>query len=278
MTQLQISFLCATVLLGACSEDEIKVNTPPTIEDQKYMLIENAEAGTVVGKVTVTDQEEDEIIFSFEATDLDDSFQIDPYNGEIQVVSPERLDFESSPTFILMVTANDGKSVSQATITIDLIDVEEIVNHITLGDDIYESVGGHIVERPNAYDHSVQNFIVANDSISFPLIDKVYIAVRLISMDTTSLRPGVFEFSTQEAESELINTIGQFSLWIPEKGWYEGLSGTISVEPHFDLNYTIEGSLEVYRWQDQDGNLTEYQGKTELVTFSYTGDFSYSTR
>ena len=103
------------------------VNEAPVITAQTapFSIEENAAAGTAVGTVAATDQDEgdDDLTFAITNGNTNEAFQIDNM-GAITVKTPAALDFETTPTFTLTVQVSDDENLSStADITVNLTDV-----------------------------------------------------------------------------------------------------------------------------------------------------------
>ena len=94
--------------------------------DQERMVRENAEADTNVGAaVTATDPDGENLMYELGGVDQG-SFDIGRTSGQITVREGTVLNFESKPTYTVIVTASDaqGKDAS-STVTITVTDVDE---------------------------------------------------------------------------------------------------------------------------------------------------------
>ena len=103
------------------------VNEAPVITAQTapFTIEENAAAGTAVGTVAATDQDEgdDDLTFAITNGNTNEAFQIDN-TGAITVKTSAALDFETMPTFTLTVQVSDDENLSSdAEITVNLTDV-----------------------------------------------------------------------------------------------------------------------------------------------------------
>ena len=97
----------------------------PTIAAQTLSVAENSAAGTTVGTVAATDADGDPLTtFAITAGNTGDTFQIDNM-GIVMVKTPAALDFETMPTFMLTVQVSDGSMSADATITINVTNVNE---------------------------------------------------------------------------------------------------------------------------------------------------------
>ena len=97
----------------------------PTIAAQTLSVAENSAAGTTVGTVAATDADGDVLTtFAITAGNTGDAFQIDNM-GIVMVKTTAPLDFETMPTFMLTVQVSDGSMSTDATITINVTNVNE---------------------------------------------------------------------------------------------------------------------------------------------------------
>ncbi len=110
-------------------EDRVVPNNAPVINDQTFALNENSPVGTVIGTVAASDPDPGQsLTYSVIGINPGDAFALDPDTGVLSVANNSLLDFESHPTFSLMVRVlDDGvpAAAAQATIHINLIDVNE---------------------------------------------------------------------------------------------------------------------------------------------------------
>jgi len=107
-----------------------QINNPPVIANQTFSVPENSTAGTNVGTVVATDPDAGQTLtYSILSGNTGNAFQINASTGVLTVATPSAINFEVTPTFSLIVKVQDngsGSLSSQATITINLIDVNEI--------------------------------------------------------------------------------------------------------------------------------------------------------
>ena len=87
----------------------------------EFSVAENAAAGTVVGMVMATDDDDDSLMYS------DDSmyFDVDPETGQIMVAEGAMLDYEMEDMHTVTVTASDGESSDSIMVTIMVTDMNE---------------------------------------------------------------------------------------------------------------------------------------------------------
>tara|TARA_X000000950_G_scaffold240329_1_gene293322 strand:+ start:301 stop:4647 length:4347 start_codon:yes stop_codon:yes gene_type:complete len=89
---------------------------PVFTSESAFSVEENQD---VIGIVTATDEEGDDIIFSVSGSEL-----VITSSGELTFVSTP--DYESKPTYTAVVTASDGVNSSTQDITINILDVDEL--------------------------------------------------------------------------------------------------------------------------------------------------------
>lgn len=102
-------------------------NNAPEITSTNFGIDENSENGTTVGTVLATDADGHGVTFSIEGGSGSDAFSITP-GGLIEVADFSLLDFETDPSFVLLVQAEDdgiGSLSNLKEIQIDLSNINE---------------------------------------------------------------------------------------------------------------------------------------------------------
>ena len=102
------SFVIAALstLFLACNDDDmVPTNTAPTISDQTFSIVEDANIGTSVGTVVASDADNDPLTFSIIAGNSEGVFSIESTSGEILL--SETLDFETT-SFLFIDCASSG--------------------------------------------------------------------------------------------------------------------------------------------------------------------------
>ncbi|XLS29676.1 cadherin domain-containing protein [Flavobacteriaceae bacterium M23B6Z8] len=117
-----------TVLIFSCGKDDDvdpvqSQNSAPEIKAQSFNASEAIDDATIIGKVTATDSDNDVLIFSIN-TNSDELFDITD-DGDLSLASGRTLDFETATQHILSVNVTDGEATADATITINVVDVDE---------------------------------------------------------------------------------------------------------------------------------------------------------
>ena len=110
-------------VVGTCTpvEDPVTISMENAIMD----VDENSPVGTVVGTPTVNYDGEAPLTFSILSSTAPGAFTMDEATGEITVAITSMLDFETTPDFLLSVNVTDGTVSDNASITINLNDVDE---------------------------------------------------------------------------------------------------------------------------------------------------------
>ena len=99
-------------------------NQAPTIESANFEIVENSEPGTVVGAVSATDVDGQELTFAIVGEQSE--FTIDAVTGIVSVADEAVLDFESTSDFTFAVQVTDPSGAdAAANVTVSLLDVNE---------------------------------------------------------------------------------------------------------------------------------------------------------
>lgn len=105
------------------------INEAPVLYSQVFSVLENSSNGTLLGTIIAFDPDAGQSLsYSILSGNLNNAFAINPGTGLLSVANSSALNFESNPTFSLVVKAQDNGSPSlsgQSTITINLINVNE---------------------------------------------------------------------------------------------------------------------------------------------------------
>ena len=89
-----------------------------------FATVENTFDGTVIGTVTATDVDGDNLTFSL-TNDAGGRFSIDSSTGEISVADGSLLDYEAATSHDIVVQVSDGQVTSTQNYTIRLSDINE---------------------------------------------------------------------------------------------------------------------------------------------------------
>ena len=132
-------------------------NSAPEIDDQEFQIDENMPDGQVVDTVVANDPDAGQILtYSITNGNTGSTFAVNPMTGVISIANNTQLNFETNPVFALIVQVQDngaGYLTSQATITINLNDVNENPNIFTASFSVDEnSLNGTAVGTVSASD------------------------------------------------------------------------------------------------------------------------------
>lgn len=94
------------------------VNDRPKISDQVFALDENSANQTIVGTVIANDPDAGQTVsFQIQSGNDNGAFAIDPVSGILTVAKTEAVNFESNPTFNLVIRVTDNASPTPASST-----------------------------------------------------------------------------------------------------------------------------------------------------------------
>lgn len=101
------------------------VNEPPVVSDATFTPNENLPNGESIGFVTATDPENNTLTFTVTGGNPDSILALNASTGELTVNDSTKLDFEMTPTFPVTVSVSDGTNPVTATMTINVMDLNE---------------------------------------------------------------------------------------------------------------------------------------------------------
>lgn len=105
----------------------ILINAAPSVTGGSFTVDENSLNGTVVGTVAASDANMDSLQYSITGGNTDSAFSISS-SGQISVANSTALDFESTPSFALIVEVTDGNGgTSNASVNVALNDLSEAI-------------------------------------------------------------------------------------------------------------------------------------------------------
>lgn len=97
------------------------VNDAPTIENTTFSIFENLVNESIVGNIMASDEDENSLVYS-----MDSEILAINQNGQITVMDNTQLDFEVTPSFSILVQVSDGIVTTEASIEINLMDINDI--------------------------------------------------------------------------------------------------------------------------------------------------------
>lgn len=163
-------------------------NTAPSIDDITFTIEENSPVSTSVGTVTASDPENDELFFSIISGNDLGAFQINQNSGEISVADNSVLDFEVNPSFVLSVQVSDGELTDEASITINLQDVDD---NALVGLNDYKDHPITVYPNPS-YDFVNIDWVNFECVVIYDLKGKEVLKSDLKKLDLRSLNPNIY--------------------------------------------------------------------------------------
>lgn len=113
------------LVLFACNKDDEPANRAPVISSQSFEVAENITDAIVIGTVSATDADNDDLSFSI-TVNSNDLFEITS-DGMLSLITGENLDFETLISHNITVQVSDGEENATAVITINVTDIDENV-------------------------------------------------------------------------------------------------------------------------------------------------------
>ena len=125
-----IIILLTSVLCSCSSDDDTQAVTPPVSDNEAPVLTaqtfntkEDIDDNTVIGTVSATDAEDDELTFTL-TQNSDELFEITK-TGDLSLATGKGLDFEKVTSHEITVEVSDGTNTANATVTIMVENVFE---------------------------------------------------------------------------------------------------------------------------------------------------------
>jgi VCBS repeat-containing protein len=108
----------------------IDINETPFISKQSFLVLENSYNGTDIGTVYATDPDFNQtLIYSIHSGNLNEAFSINPTTGLLSINDSSEFNYETSPSFELLISIEDNGTdtlSNQAIITITVLDINEM--------------------------------------------------------------------------------------------------------------------------------------------------------
>lgn len=290
---LAIAIICFTLLIG-CNDDEGNAaNLPPTGQDQAFSIAEDAIMEALVGTITATDPDGDELSFAITSGNEESIFSLNSTNGALTLVG--QLDYETTQAYVLVVEISDNTDAISINIAIEVTDVDE--GDITLDDVNYTFTHG-LIEDYGAYNpidegdatHYNYDFILADaemdaENSEFGTGTTIGLYIELFSGSTSSFEPGDFQYialdegiGAEDIEGLSFFEILQVGLLdssgLPTKGW-QATDGTVSVVENGELDYTLTFDVTMIEYDLEAGEVVN-GGEILEFEISFQGVFGYS--
>lgn len=235
-------------------------NDTPQISDQSFptaggKLYENSPAGTVVGTIVATDNQT--LTYTVVSGNESGAFAVNASTGVITVANASQLDFETSPTFNLVVRVTDSVTPSlsnSANVAIRLTDVNEAP---TVTSDAYFAASDTLLSVSAASGVLVNDKDPEGTTLTATLVSGTSHGTLTLSGDgsftylPTSGYTGTDQFTYRATDTSGLNaqgtvtiTVGAaITLTLPEEIWeskgnYEG-QGSVSIPKALGYNLVV---------------------------------------
>ncbi len=280
------------LLLFSCSEDE---NDAPVASDAFFIVPEDASIGTVIGTITATDQQGDALTYVITSGNEANVFE---FGEEGALRTRAMMDFETTPSYELVVVISDGSNSTEISVRIDVTDVDEGTGNnggeVTIEGITYNLVDGLIDDFGGDGTHYNYDFILVDDAILLDEDDDfipgeettIGIYVELFSAGDASFEAGTFDYLDESISPSFTQSyfnylnISTFTEAIgtnedPEAdGYFVAVGGTVTVVENSELNYTLTYAIDVAE-ADFDTDELIAGGEEFSLAFSYTGVFKF---
>lgn len=87
-------------------------NDAPTISTSELSVVSGATAGTVLGSVSYTDQDNSLLNFSIKGGNINDTFSLDSFTGQLSVLNSSSIDYSIRQKIPLLITVTDSGTPS----------------------------------------------------------------------------------------------------------------------------------------------------------------------
>lgn len=123
----------------------VSTNQPPVINDQGFQIKEKSSNGTIVGNVIASEPDAGQTLtYSIVSGNTGNAFAINSSSGLLMVATSASLDFQTTPTFTLVIKVQDNGAVylsDQATITVNLTSVVSCSATGTITYQLWQNIG-----------------------------------------------------------------------------------------------------------------------------------------
>ena len=189
-----------TVNLTDVDEDSTSTNKAPTIEAATFSLAENSPIGTVVGTIEASDPDGDTLSYTILSGNTGQTFGLDNTIGQLTVANSNALDYEVTPVFNLLIKASDGVLSDSVTFTVNLTDIDEEEEPLSLAD-------ASEMIYPNPTD-GIINIKMAEfkEATIYNLSGKRIMRSRDYRIDVSSLSEGVYIIKLENGSGDLFST------------------------------------------------------------------------
>lgn len=168
-----ILFICSLLILFTINAQDISL---------VFFIDEHSEAGTLLGTISATDPDGNQVSFSIVSGNEEGAFMLDAESGDLTVNDPVALDFEVTPMFALVVEADDGVGgMTTGNIIIHLNDIDE--NPLSVID------GSLVKIYPNPFDNWIVVEMLQTD-LKTPVVTLYSLDGKRVSVNQTYISDG----------------------------------------------------------------------------------------
>lgn len=194
----------------------IDINEAPIIEGASFTINEEVGNNTVIGTLTATDPENDDLSYSITSGDEDQIFEVNTATGALSLVQKSLLDFDVSSLITLTVEVTDGNLVS--TIEVE-ITIEKRITEPTIEDQSFDldenspnnTSVGTVVARGAEGTELIFSLIAGNDEGLFQIDastgELTLISSELLDFETKSSFTLTVEVSDGTLSSSAVITV-----------------------------------------------------------------------
>lgn len=120
-----LSILLLAVVVSSCSNDDDGTSHTLTMSDIELNVSEDLTSDLLTTIVATDSDDEHELAYSIVSQTPANSVIINETTGELYVGNASAFDYEQNTTITVVVEATDGALTTQATLAINIIDVQE---------------------------------------------------------------------------------------------------------------------------------------------------------
>ena len=171
------------------------VNYPPVADDVTFSINENPENGKVVGTITASDPEGDQLTYSILSGNTNNIFSINS-SGEILVEKGSEIIYNNYQSFIILVEVSDNNNTDNAQITINVIE------------DPILSIESLKIKGLKIYPNPITNqLIVSSKDKSLKSIDIISLDGKKVFYSKSILKKNIIDFKDYSSGIYILNLL-----------------------------------------------------------------------
>lgn len=215
-----IHFTIFTMIIAACSKDDTIPNTAPAILDQSFTVSESLSDSEDIGSITATDPDEEDNLKFRIVTNPDDLFEIESESGVLNLTSGKSLDFESSTSHSIKVQVSDGELENEATITINVTDINEVPTTtdqaFTAAEDINDTSIIGVVDASDMDSSTSLNFTISSNENDLFEVNSANGEIRLATGGFLDFETNATHDITVDISDGSLTTTSQVSILVTD--------------------------------------------------------------